>query len=315
MTDRIASYLGSLPEESSVSSFARAIPRTWWINVILFLLTLLSTTMFGAALTASFARGQALDDQGLLQGYSWLLHFDSHLWSGLSYSIPLLLILLAHEIGHYVQCLKWKVHATLPFFGPSPTLLGTVGAFIWIRSPIYNRRSLFDIGVSGPICGFVLLIPFLMAGIWQSRVCPGISEHAFLSFGTPLLFLIVEHFRFPGVATGDICLHPMAIAAWAGLLATAINLLPVGQLDGGHIIYGMLGRRSHTIVSRTVIALLGLAAFLYWPWAVWAIALFFFRQHPAIYDEEPLDNRRRLIGLAAALLLLLSFAPVPIRVA
>ena len=271
--------------------------------------------MFGAALAASFARGQALDEEGLLQGYSWLLHLDPHLLGGLSYSVPLLLILLAHEMGHYLQCVKWNVRATLPFFGPSPTLLGTIGAFIWIRSPIYSRRSLFDVGVSGPICGFVLLAPFLFAGIWESRVCPGATEHSFLSFGTPLLFLVAEHFRFPGVAPADICLHPMAVAAWAGLLATAINLLPVGQLDGGHIIYGMLGQRWHTIVSRVVIALLGLAAFLYWPWIVWAIALFFFRRHPAIYDEEPLDKRRRLIGLVAAMLLLLSFAPVPIRVA
>lgn len=271
--------------------------------------------MFGAALAASFHRGQALDEQGLLDGYLWLLHLDGRLLWGLSYSLPLLIILLGHEFGHYIQCVRWKVRATLPFFGPSPTLLGTVGAFIWIRSPIYSRRSLFDIGVSGPLCGFALLFPFLLIGVWQSRVCHGVSEHAFLSFGTPLLFLLVEQWRFPGVASGDICLHPMAVAAWAGLLATAINLLPVGQLDGGHILYGMFGERWHTLVSRVVIAALGLAALLYWPWIVWAFALFFFRRHPSIYDEQPLDRRRCAIGYVAAALLLLSFAPVPIRVA
>ena len=279
------------------------------------MLTVLSTTLFGAAWAESFRNGQSLNEHVLARAYGWLLHFDAQLLPGLAYSLPLLCILLAHEMGHYLKCMQWRVDATLPYFGPSPTLLGTVGAFIWIRSPIYSRRSLFDIGVYGPLFGFAFLLPFLVAGVWQSRVCPGISAHALFTFGTPLLLRIVEQLRFPGVAPSNICLHPMAVAAWAGLLATAINLLPVGQLDGGHILYGLLGQRWHTLVSRVVIVALVVAAFFYWPWGVWAVALFFLRRHPSIYDGQPLDTRRKWIGVIAALLLLLSFAAVPIRVA
>ena len=315
MTDRIATYPGRLPEQPATAFFNRHVPRTWWVNAILFGLTLLSTTLFGSALAESFVHGRPLNEEGLAQAYGWLLRFDPALWRGLSYSLPLLLILLAHELGHYAKCMEWNVRATLPFFGPSPTLLGTIGAFIWIRSPIYNRRSLFDIGIYGPISGFVVLAPFLLAGVWRSRVCPGFSEHALFSFGTPLLLLALEHLRFPGVAAGDICLHPMAIAAWAGLLATAMNLLPVGQLDGGHILYALLGQRWHANLSRLVIAALVAASFFYWPWGLWAIALFFLRRHPAIYDNQPLDRRRKVISVAAALMLLLCFAVVPIRVA
>ncbi len=314
MTDRLASYTGRVPVLSASFFFKQHFPRTWWVNLVLLGLTLLSTTLFGAALSESFSHGRPLNEDDLAQAYSWLLRFDPQLWIGLSYSLPLLLILLAHELGHYMKCMQWNVRATLPFFGPSPTLLGTIGAFIWIRSPIYNRRSLFDIGVYGPIGGFILLIPFLFAGVWRSRVCPGFSEHALFSFGTPLLLLMVEHLRFPGIASADICLHPMAIAAWAGLLATAINLLPVGQLDGGHILYSLFGHRWHAIASRVVTAALVGAAFFYWPWALWAIALFLLRRHPAIYDDRPLDTRRKLIGFAAGVLLILSFAVVPIRI-
>lgn len=323
MSDRItSSYLHRRAEESAEPTPAfpvpvlatRRLPRTWWLNVLLFFLTLLSTTLFGSALSDAFEHGRPLDERVLARAYSWLLHLDPKLLAGLTYSLPLLSILLAHEMGHYMKCRKWGVEATLPYFGPSPTLLGTVGAFIWIRSPIYNRRSLFDIGVYGPLCGFALVIPFLVAGVWQSRICPGMSERALFSFGTPLLLMVAERLRFPGIPVSDICLHPTAIAAWAGLLATAINLLPVGQLDGGHILYGLLGRRWHTVVSRIVIASLLAAAFFYWPWGLWAVALFFLRRHPAIYDDQPLDFGRRLIGAAAAVLLLVSFAAIPIRV-
>lgn len=322
MTDRITSYLDQPAEQSAALAqtprlahlFSHRLSRSWWPNVLLFVLTLFSTTLFGSALSESFHQGRPLDERDLATAYGWLLHFDPQLLPGLAYSLPLLAILLAHEMGHYVKCLQWNVDATLPYFGPSPTLLGTVGAFIWIRSPIYKRRSLFDIGVYGPLCGFALLLPFLVAGVWQSRVCPGISEHALVSFGTPLLLMMVEQLRFPGVAAPDICLHPMAVAAWAGLLATSVNLLPVGQLDGGHILYGVFGQRWHTIVSRIVIGSLLAGAFFYWPWGVWAIALFFVRRHPVIYDDQPLNTGRRWMAAAAALLLLVSFAPVPIRV-
>lgn len=285
-----------------------------WLNAVLFLLTLASTTVFGFAANLSFRQGSGLDDVHILEGYRLLLHGNSRVWVGLAYSLPLLLILLCHEFGHYFLCRRWSVRATLPYFAPSPTLLGTLGAFISIRSPIYQRRGLFDIGISGPVAGFAALLPFLFIGVWNSRVCPGSAAHGVFSFGTPALLRVVEAWRFPGVAPHNICLHPMAMAAWAGLLATAINLLPCGQLDGGHILYAMLGARGHAVVSRAVIGLLALAGFLYWPWWIWAVGMFFFRRHQLTYDAEPLGRPRWLLAAAALILLFLSFSIVPVRV-
>jgi membrane-associated protease RseP (regulator of RpoE activity) len=144
-------------------------------------------------------------------------------------------------------------------------------------------------------------------------VVPGIQSHAAFSFGTPLLIRVVEMLRFPGVSAGNVSLHPMAMAAWAGLLATAINLLPVGQLDGGHISYALLGERAHRILSLVVLCAMAVAGYLYWPWLVWAAALFFFRRHPLIYDHSPPDNKRCLLGAGAVLMFVLSISVVPVR--
>ncbi len=288
--------------------------RGRWLNALLFLLTLASTTVFGFAADLSFRQGRGLDDEDILNGYRLLFHGRSEVWTGLDYSSPLLLILLCHEFGHYFLCQRWRVRATLPYFAPSPTLLGTFGAFISIRSPIYQRRGLFDIGISGPIAGFAALLPFLFAGVWNSKVCPSAQTHGLFAFGTPALLRLAEVWRFPGVAPHNVCLHPMAVAAWAGLLATAINLLPVGQLDGGHILYATLGSRGHAVVSRAVIGLLALAGFFYWPWWIWAVGMFFLRRHPLIYDAEPLGKLRRFLAAIAIILFLLSFSVVPVRV-
>lgn len=288
-------------------------PRNWWLHALLFLLTLITTTVFGYALSAAFFAGRPLSEEFLANGYGRLIRGDWELLAGLTYSVPLLLILLAHEFGHYFTCRRWHVEASLPYFGPAPTLLGTVGAFIRIRSLIYNRRSLFDIGVSGPVAGFLVLLPFLGVGIALSRVVHGVQVQGPFTFGTPLLLRALEAVRFPGVPAADIALHPMAMAAWAGLLATAINLLPVGQLDGGHISYAVLGEHGHRVLSLLLIALLGLCGLLYWPWWLWAAAMFIFRRHPLIYDEESLNFPRRLLAVAALVLFILSMCIVPVR--
>lgn len=287
--------------------------RRRWLHVLLFLLTLVTTTVFGYGLAVSFSAGRSLDEAFVFDGYERLWHSAWSIRAGLGYSVPLLLILLAHEFGHYFTCRRWEVDASLPYFGPAPTLLGTVGAFIRIRSPICSRKGLFDIGVSGPVAGFVLLLPFLFAGVLMSRVVYGAPLEGPFTFGTPLLLRVVEELRFPGVSSSNILLHPMAMAAWAGLLATAINLLPVGQLDGGHISYAVLGERGHRILSLLLIGSLALCGFVYWPWWLWAVAMFFFRRHPLIYDEESLDIRRRTLAAAALVLFLVSMCIVPVR--
>jgi membrane-associated protease RseP (regulator of RpoE activity) len=286
--------------------------RRWWLHITLFLLTLVTTTAFGYALNSSFVSRRPLDD--IFVGYDKLLFGDHQIFSGLLYSIPVMLILLAHELGHFMACQQWRVPATLPFFLPSPTPLGTLGAFIRISSPIYNRRTLFDIGVSGPIAGFIVLLPFLVAGVALSRVVPGLNQQGSLVFGTPLLMRIFEWVRFPHVAPQNIALHPIAMAAWAGLLATAINLLPAGQLDGGHIVYAIAGETAHRIVSLVVIGILVFLGFFYRAWWVWAALMFFFRRHPLVYDEAPLGTKRKSIAAFALAMLVFSLVVVPVEI-
>lgn len=286
----------------------------WWVSLFLFLLTLVTTTVFGFALVESFSRGQPFDLDRLVAAYTRLAHHDPALWSGLYFSVPLLLILLAHEFGHYFLCARWEVDASPPYFLPSPMLFGTFGAFIRIRSPIYTRESLFDIGISGPVAGFVVLLPFLMAGLWMSHVSPGIASQSPFVFGTPLAIRLLELVRFPGVAPGAIVLHPMAMAAWAGLLATAFNLLPMGQLDGGHILYAVSGQRGHRLISTGLIIVLALLGFLYWPWWFWAAVMFFFgRRHPLVYDQTPVSKGRFILAVVALGLFVLSISVVPVR--
>ncbi len=287
----------------------------WWLNLLLFLLTFVSTTVFGYALVQAFSLGRPLDVASVFSGYTELVRGDSHVWAGLQFSIPLLLILLAHEFGHYLDCRRWRVDASLPYFLPSPTLFGTCGAFIRIRSPIYSRKALFDIGVSGPVAGFLVLLPFLIAGVLLSRITPvGVHQARFI-FGTPLVLRALELIRFPHAPSIYISLHPMAMAAWAGLLATAINLLPMGQLDGGHILYAVLGERWHRYVTHAFIAVLVGLGFFYWAWWVWAALLFLFgRRHPLVYDQTPLSRGRIWLAVAALAMFVLSISLVPVSI-
>ncbi len=289
-------------------------PRRWWLNALLLLITFVTTTVFGSALTRSFKAGLPFDLETVWDGYVRLAHGDLSILSGVAFSLPLLLILLAHELGHYVECLRWRVDASWPYFLPSPTLFGTMGAFIRIRSPIYSRLSLFDIGVSGPIAGFVMLIPFLVIGVWLSHPLAAGAAHGPFVFGTPLILRLIEWLTFGKLDATRLLLHPMAMAAWAGLLATAINLLPMGQLDGGHILYAAFGVRGHRIVSTSVIALLAVLGFYYWTWWFWAVVMFFFgRRHPLVYDEQRLSRGRVILSVAAVVIFILSASVIPIR--
>ncbi len=236
------------------------------------------------------------------------------LLQGLPFSLVLLLILFVHEMGHYLACVHYRLDASLPYFLPAPSFIGTFGAFIRIRTPIYSKKILFDVGVAGPIAGFIALLPFLIAGLALSKQVPGIAEQGDIVFGTPLLLTFFEHLFFPGVHSADIYLHPIARAAWVGLFATALNLLPIGQLDGGHILYAVFGAR-HKLISR--IALVGMIplGFFYWPWWVWAVILLLFgRKHPYIYDEESIGWKRKVLAVVSLVIFLICFMPAPILV-
>jgi membrane-associated protease RseP (regulator of RpoE activity) len=284
------------------------------LNLLLLFLTAVSTTVFGAALVSSFAVGRSFDQQDLVESFVRLWRGDRTLAQGLIFSAPLLLILLAHEMGHYVVCMKRGVDATLPYFMPSPTLFGTLGAFIRIRTPIYTRRDLFDIGSAGPIAGFIALLPFLFAGVWLSRPLLGGGGQAII-IGTPLGLRALEWLHFGVAGSNHILLHPMAIAALAGMLLTALNLLPLGQLDGGHVVYAIFGERGHKIISTCMVALLVVMGKFYFPWWIWALVMFFLgRRHPLVFDDNPPDASRRWLALATLLIFLLSASLVPTRI-
>jgi membrane-associated protease RseP (regulator of RpoE activity) len=247
-----------------------------------------------------------------LDAYVEIFYDPVRILKGLTFSVPLLAILLAHEFGHYLACVHYRIDASLPYFLPAPTFIGTLGAFIRIRSQIYSRRELFDVGIAGPLAGFVFLLPALGVGLAFSKVIPGIAHEGDLLFGAPLLMKALYAVIFPGVAESDIYLHPVGRAAWVGLFATALNLLPFGQLDGGHILYSAAPFRFRLLTRIFWFALLPLGLF-YWPWWAWAVVLFLFGlKHPPIYDPDPLSPGRRKLALLSLAVFLISFMPAPV---
>ena len=285
-----------------------------WLHILLLLMTVFTTTLVGAHMQYNFSHNLPFFDlESDLNIFSVGMRSTALFKAGLPFSLTLLTILMAHEMGHYLACVYYRVDATLPFFMPAPTpVTGTLGAFIRIRSPIYSKRVLFDIGIAGPLAGFVFLIPALCAGLAFSKVIPGINRQGSLQFGIPILEWLLNKAIFPGVSGVDIYLHPMARAAWVGMLATALNLLPVGQLDGGHIVFAVLGRYHKWITRGFLIALLPMG--LLWSgWWFWAVVLFFFaRKHPPVYDQTEIGSARIKLGFLALVVFILCFSPAPI---
>jgi membrane-associated protease RseP (regulator of RpoE activity) len=307
---------------SSPADFSHtfAIPRRrvrdrYWLHAVLLIATLWSATAVGARLAYNFHLNRPALIEDDLFGIVPILFDPVWLIQGLPYSIALLTILFAHEMGHYMTCRYYGIDVSLPYFLPAPTLIGTFGAFIRIRSAIFSKRQLFDIGVAGPIAGFVFLLPLLAIGIAYSKIIPGIEQQSDFIYGTPLMLRVLEWVIFPGIPSGDIHLHPIARAAWVGLLATALNLLPIGQLDGGHILYALFGRYHRPLTTIFILALIPLGLFYSPSWLFWAAVLFILaRRHPRIYDETPVGSGRVKLGLLALVILLVSFSAAPIHI-
>lgn len=270
----------------------------YWVHIVLFLATLASTAYVGG-----------VDETGRPD---WL--------HGLWYAIPILVILTCHEFGHYIACRLHDVDATLPYFLPMPflPLTGTLGAVIKIRESFPSKQALFDIGVAGPIAGFVALIPFLIYGVSHSTIIHVDPNAATIWLGEPLLFKLVKVLTIgPLGPQQDIMIHPMGFAAWFGMLATSLNLLPFGQLDGGHIAYATFGPKSRYLSMATLAIAIGLTVWsLSWismTIMMTVMAWFLGFGHPMIIDEhEPLDPRRRWIAFAALIIFIICFMPVPI---
>ena len=284
-----------------------------WRHIVLFVLTVVSTLLVGAEHFASFQ----LDFGTRPMDFSR----TEFLLNGLWYSASILAILGAHEFGHYFACRYYGVDASLPYFLPAPLpLTGTLGAFIRIRQVIPSKRELFDIGIAGPIAGFIVAVPVLLVGMSLSRVTalPPNTE-GFMELGEPLLFKAIAWLFWGTPPDGySINMHPMAFAAWFGMLATALNLFPIGQLDGGHISYAVLGRRSTLVTLGTVGALVGLT-FVSQSWLVWTVLtvvmlLAFGPRHPRTVDEDvPLDRGRMWLAFFALVMFVVCFTPAPIE--
>jgi membrane-associated protease RseP (regulator of RpoE activity) len=296
-------------------------PR-WGLALVLFVLTFLCATTLGPVMYLLSRTDVVTDLPPVLTPT-----VAARIWSdpallriGLAFSVPALLILLAHELGHYVACRRYGLPSTLPYFLPMPTNFGTFGAFIRIKAPIRSRKELFDVGIAGPIAGFVVLVPFLLYGVAHSEPAPlrldpeGPSGLWMLGRCLAIeLAAWVFHGRLQEGTTLN--LHPSAMAAWLGLLATALNLLPLGQLDGGHILYAATGRLQRRLALPLWIAL---ALLVYrWPgWIVWClIILVIGLHHPPVYDERtPLDRGRRRLAWTALAIFILAFIPAPLAV-
>jgi membrane-associated protease RseP (regulator of RpoE activity) len=287
-----------------------------WLHGLLLLATLLTTSAAGARIAHNFHHNLPAFrlEEDLLAILDPIQHPEL-LLDGLPFALVLLLILGAHEFGHYYFCVRYHLNASLPYFLPAPSFIGTFGAFIRIRSIIYSRNDLFDVGVAGPMAGFFVLVPCLLVGLWNSRVIPGIAERGDMIFGEPVLLVAFQALIFPHTPSTDIALHPIARAAWVGLFATALNLLPIGQLDGGHILYAWFGER-YQRRSWIFLAMLIPLGFFWWPWWIWAAILYRLgRKHPYIHDETGLDRRRQQWAIAAVVLFILCFMPAPFRYA
>jgi membrane-associated protease RseP (regulator of RpoE activity) len=290
-------------------------PNRLWLAILLFVVTFLTCLTAGRQFAISFANGQAASLDEFVISLKFLYKDPTALASGIPFAIALMGILLAHELGHYFACKHHGIRASYPYFIPAPTLIGTLGAFILMRSPIRSRRALFDVGASGPLVGFAVAIPILIYGVMHSRVVPGIdSADADVVFGIPLVLRILAHRFFPGADPLTILLHPVGRAAWVGLFATALNLLPAGQLDGGHILCSFSPRMHRWVGWLVPAVLLALGYFhwrVWWMWAGILLALRFLRI-PPIYDQRPLDRPRLMLAVATLLVMILCFMPVPL---
>jgi membrane-associated protease RseP (regulator of RpoE activity) len=272
-----------------------------YLHILLFILTLLSTLFVGA-----------------LQTGVDLWKEPGKIYKGLPFSLTLMIILLGHELSHFFASKKHGVKASLPYFIPAPiNIIGTFGAFIKMKSPIVTRKALIDIGASGPIAGFIISVVACVVGLKMSEVVSVTETKGLLILGDSMLFSVLS-----GVILGvtpadrDILLNPVAFAGWIGLFVTSINLIPVGQLDGGHISYALLGEKQIRLSVLLVVVLASFGLLIWEGWIVWAVLLLILglRHPPVIYWEVPLDRKRKWIGGLSLIIFILTFIPVPFKI-
>ena len=304
-------YYAQIPPRPSRKSLVLA--------VVLFLLTLCTCLVAGTQFAVAYAHNEATSITEFFHGFTLLYKNPAGLLAGLPFAATLLGILLAHELGHFFACRHHHLYASYPFFIPFPNLVGTFGAFIMIRSPMRTNRVLFDVGASGPIVGFLFTMPALFYGVLHARFVPQLanSANAELIYGNPLLLRWLEAALHPHLSPDALLLPPVGRAAWVALFVTSLNLVPVAQLDGGHILRS-LSVRAHRVFSLLLpIGLIALGWLHFWEgWYIWGVLLLFMRflRIPPIYDPAPLDAKRRLWAFLALIIFVLCFMPSPISI-
>lgn len=287
--------------------------RSLIVAIGLFIITAFSTLAAGAQFAEAYAANMSPGLDRFFADYFRPFAEPRLFLPGIPFAVTLLGILLAHELGHFFACRHYHIGATYPFFIPAPTLIGTLGAFIRIRSPIFNRRALFDMALAGPLVGFLIAVPALAMAILFSKVMPVGDASSSLVFGQPLIERLLELALRPGIAPAHLLLHPVGRAAWVGLFATALNLLPAGQLDGGHILYSVASEQHRRVSFAVAILLVPLAVKFWTGWLVWAVLLVAigFRHPPLIDRWEPLGRTRRILSGVALGIFILCFMPAP----
>lgn len=271
-----------------------------WINLVLFITTVFTTLWVGGML--------ARPDE---------FTFPGGLIYGIPFSFTLLVILGSHEFGHYFACKIRGINATLPYFipVPPPSPLGTFGAVIRIKSPIDDKNALIEVGAAGPLVGLIIAIPAMIIGLILSEIVPMsyVEEGITLKLGNSILTLILTNVFFKEPIEGVLLFHPVAWAAWIGMFVTAVNLLPVGQLDGGHISFAMFSKR-HKMIGWIFIAILLVLGIVYWPgFIVWAVlvSILGVRHPPPLNMVEPLDKKHKIIGIISIVAFAITFVPAP----
>jgi Zn-dependent protease len=289
-------------------------PRPWWPNALLFAATVFSVLTVGTTLAINELAGRDLP-----AAEAALNNFFGELWRGLPYAISILLILGAHELGHYFAGRRHKLAVTLPYFIPLPSIFsmfGTMGAFIQLRQPMRNRKTLFDVGAAGPLVGLIFAVPILFIGLANTRTIQitgtGVYEGDSILYATAK---ILTYGQFLPNGRIDVCVdcNQMLWAGWTGLLVTALNLIPVGQLDGGHVLYALIGERARRLYYPLLVALTALALVAN-VWFIWVMLILFFgRMYATPLDMiTPLDGRRRVLAVFTLLVFVLIFVPFPL---
>lgn len=295
-------------------------PRAIWLNIVLLIATFISVLMFGANMAINELAASSESPQALVD--AMLNNYALELWRGLPYAISIMLILGAHELGHYFAARHHKLAVTLPYFIPAPpfivpTPIGTFGAFIQLREAMKNRKVLLDVGAAGPLAGLVFAIPILFIGLLTSQM--GVQSAGGLVEGNSIFYAlskIVVFGQFLPAGGQDVYLNQLAWAGWVGLLITALNLMPLGQLDGGHILYSLIGEHARKLYFPFIIGIILLMIFYSDAWMFWLILLMLFGRVYAVPLDAitPLDNRRKGIAIFGLVVFALVFVPVPFSI-